>query len=76
MKKELYFKGKSSKNNEISKLNDEASNNDSSKINLIFGIETNTKSLFIFDKITKNVTKMNLSFELLYIDKFLNCLSS
>ena len=63
MKKELYFKGKSSKNNEVSKLNDEASNNDSSKINLIFGIETNTKSLFIFDKITKNVTKMELNFE-------------
>ena len=76
MKKELYFKGKSSKNNEVSKLNYEASNNDSSKINLIFGIETNTKSLFIFDKITKNVTKMNLNFEVLYIDKFLNCLSS
>ena len=63
MKKELYFKGKFSKNNEVSKLNYEASNNDLSKINLIFGIETNTKSLFIFDKITKNVTKMNLNFE-------------
>jgi len=75
-KRNYISRKKSSKVNEVSKLNDEASNSDSPKLNLIFGIEPNTRNLFIFDKIKKNVTKMNLNFEGLSMDKFLNCLST
>ena len=76
MKKRIIFQKKSLQNNEASKLNDEASNSDSPKLNLIFGIEPNTRNVFIFDKNKKNIAKMNLKFDGLSIDKFLNCFSS
>ena len=71
-------KKKNLKNSEKLKLNEENANQtgDEPKFNLICGIEPNTKNIFIFDKNAKNVTKINLNFQGLCIDKFLNCFST
>ena len=61
-KRNYISRKKTSKVNEVSKLNDEASNNDSSKLNLIFGIEPNTRNFFIFDKIKKKSNKNEFKF--------------
>ena len=44
--------------------------------NYITGIEPNSKNIFIFDKISKRINKINLDFQGLVIDKFLNCFST
>ena len=75
-KKNFVMKKKSARALEVSKLNDENSNSDSPKLNLIFGIEPNTRNIFIFDKVKKNITKLYLNFDGLPIDKLLNCFSS
>ena len=69
-------KKKNIRNTEISKVNEENNGGDEPKLNLFTGIEPNTKNIFIFDKNTKNVSKINLNFNGLPIDKFLNCFST
>ena len=72
--KKLFLDKKRSKRiNEISKMSDENSKNDAPKLNLVFGIEPNTKNLFIYDKLTNQITKMYLNFNGLPIDKLLTC---
>ena len=44
--------------------------------NYITGIEPNSKNIFIFDKISKRINKINLDFQGLVIDKFLHCFST
>ena len=68
-------KKKIMRNSEISKVKEE-NTGDEPKYNLIAGIEPNTKNIFIFDKDTKKVSKVNLNFQGLPIDKFLNCFST
>ena len=75
--KKLYLnRQKSKRNTEVSKLNDENSRNDEPKLNLVFGIEPNTRNIFIFDKTKSNITKMLLNTEGLPIDKLLTCFGS
>lgn len=71
-KKQYINKQKIKRLNESSKLNDENMRNDDANLNLVFGMEINTRNLFIFDKTTNQITKMNLNFNGLPIDKFLN----
>ena len=64
------------KSSETSKLNEESNEGDEPKYNLIFGIEPNKKNIFCFDKSTKAISKIDLTFQGLQIDKFLcylNC---
>ena len=75
-KRSYVNKQKSKRNAEVSKLNDENSRNDEPKLNLVFGIEPNTRNIFIFDKTKKNTTKMFLNTEGLPIDKLLTCYAS
>ena len=75
--KKLYIsKQKSKRSTEVSKLNDENSRNDETKLNLVFGIEPNTRNIFIFDKTKNKITKMFLNAEGLPLDKLLTCLAS
>ena len=75
--KKLYIsRQKSKRTTEVSKLNDENSRNDEPKLNLVFGIEPNTRNIFIFDKTKSNITKMFLNTEGLPIDKLLTCFGS
>ena len=73
-------KKKSLKNSELLKLNEENNKNigtgDEPKFNLICGIEPNTMNIYVFDKITKNISKINLNFEGIVINKFLDCFST
>ena len=75
-KKSFIQKKKNMKNNELSKLNEENNSGDEPKYNLISGIEPNTKNIFIFDKNTKTISKVNINFQGLPIDKFINCFST
>ena len=71
-------KKKNKKNNEVSKLNNEQQNigGDEANSNLITGIEPNTKNIFIFDKNSKKISKINVNFQGLPINKFMNCFAT
>jgi hypothetical protein len=75
-RKTYINKKKSLKSSETSKLNEESNEGDEPKYNLIFGIEPNKKNIFCFDKSTKTISKIDLNFQGLQIDKFLNCFST
>ena len=65
------------KNNENAKSAEiNTGGGDEPQYNLICGIEPNSKNMFIFDKNEKKVNKINLNFQGLHIDKFLNCFST
>ena len=74
--KKLYINKKKSRVVEVSKLNEESLGNDEPKLNLIYGIEPNSRNIFIFDKNIQKISKMNLNLNGLPIDKLLNCLST
>ena len=65
-----------SKKLEVSKVNDENSKNDDTNLNLVFGIEPNTKNIFVFDKRTHSISKINLNFAGLSIDRLANNFST
>ena len=75
-KKQFIEKQKSRKSKEVSKLNDENSGGEAANLNLVFGMEINSKNVFYFDKSKNQVGKMNLNFNGLPIDKLLNCLAT
>ena len=70
--KREYINKKKSMKAETSKINDESSNKDEPKLNLVFGIQPNTNNIFIFDKTKNTITKMELNLEGLSINKFVN----
>jgi hypothetical protein len=74
--KKLYMNKKKSRVVEVSKLNEESLGKDEPRLNLIFGIEPNSRNIFIFDKNNKTISKMNLNFNGLPIDKLLNCFAT
>ena len=72
-----YLNRKKNNKNETSKLNEEQHiGGDEPNLNLVTGIDPNSKNVFIFDKTSKKISKVNLNFQGLPIDKFLNCFST
>ena len=71
-KKQYLNKKKSNKSNDASKLKEEIVKGDEPQLNLIFGIEPNTKNIFVFDKTKKAITKLNLNLEGLSINKLVH----
>ena len=70
-------KKKNNKMLESQKLNEQLKEGgNEANNNYITGIDPNTKNIFIFDKSTKKINKINLNFQNLPIDKFLNCFST
>ena len=75
--KKLYkSRKKMLRSQENSKINEDNIGDDEPKLNLIYGIEPNSKNIFIFDKNNRTLSKMNLNFNNLPIDKLLNCFST
>ena len=74
--KKLYRDKMISRKSEVSKINDESSRNDEANLNLVFGIEPNTRNIYIFDKKTNTISKKSLNFNNLSIDKLSNSFST
>ena len=72
-----YLNRKKNNKNETSKLNEEQHmRGDEPNLNLVVGIDPNSKNVFIFDKTSKKKSKVNLNFQGSPIVKFLNCFST
>ena len=65
-----------SRKSEVSKVNDENSRNDEANLNLVFGIEPNTKNILMFNKKNNTISKINLNFDGLPIDRLPNSFST
>ena len=74
--KKLYRDKINLRKSEVSKMNDETSRKDEANLNLIFGIEPNTRNIYIFDKKTNTISKKSLNFNGLFIDKLSNSFST
>ena len=75
-KRQFIERQRNKKNNEVSKINDDNFGNDDANLNLVFGMEINSRNVFYFDKTKNQVEKMSLNFKGLPMDKFLTCFAT